>query len=147
MPTILLPAYSDDGPDAALVDLDASAVGRILDWLAKAETLAASGVRGLLCEMPCAIRFVHTSAEGLEEHVEGPFSGGEPVVLPQVVCELSGLSEVEGERTEWDTLRVDRGTVCFETQIKHGSLASTADMTAAFLRSLLAFTRAGEAAL
>lgn len=135
MPTILLPAYSDDGPDAALVDLDAGAIKRLLEWLAKAESLAPSGVRGLLCDVPCPVRFVHSSAEGLEEHVEGAFAGGEPVVLAEVVCELSGISDLEGERTEWDTLRVDRGTVCFETQIRHGSLASTADMTATFLRS------------
>lgn len=138
MRTLLLRTYSDDGPDAALIDLDASAVRRILDWLEKAEALRPSGVRGLLCEVPCAIRFVHSSSEALEPFVEGPFEGGEPVLIPEVVCELAAISELEGERTEWDVLRVDRGSVCFETQIKHGGLASTADLTTAYLRGLLA---------
>lgn len=137
MPTILLRTYSDDGPDAALIDLDLDAVRRILDWLEKAESLRPSGVRGLLCDMPCGIRFVHSSADGLEAFIEGPFEGGDPVVLPDVVCELAAISELEGERTEWDVIRVDRGTVNFETQIKHGGLASTADLTAAFLTRLL----------
>jgi hypothetical protein len=148
MPTLLLPAYSDDGPDAALAELDATAARRVMDWIAKAEALAPSGVRGLLCELPCPIRYVHTSAGELGDHVEGPFAGGEPVLLPDVVCELSGISELEGERTEWDLMRIDRGAACFETQVKHGSLASTADIPAALLRQLAgAFTLASEAAL
>lgn len=148
MPTILLPVYSDDGPDAALAELDAATARRVLDWLSKAESLASSGVRGLLCELPCSIRYVHSSAQELGDHVEGPFAGGEPVLLPDVVCELSGISELEGERTEWDLMRIDRGAACFETQVKHGGLASTADIPVALLQQVAGtFTPAGEGAL
>lgn len=147
MPTLLLPVYSDDGPDAALAELDAGVARRILDWICKAEALASSGVRGLLCELPCPVRYVHTSTGELGDHVEGPFAGGEPVLLPDVVCELAGISELEGERTEWDLVRIDRGAACFETQVKHGSLASTADIPDAMLHQVAAtFTRDGEGA-
>lgn len=147
MPTLLLPSYSDDGPDAALAEVDAAVARRILDWITKAEALTQSGVRGLLCELPCSIRYVHSSAEELADHIEGAFAGGDTIVLPDVVCELSGISELEGERTEWDLMRIDRGMACFETQVKHGSLASTADIPIAILRQLAGtFTPASEAA-
>jgi hypothetical protein len=44
-------------------------------------------------------------------------------------------------------MRIDRGSACFETEIKHGSLASTADIPVPMLRHLAGFTTAAEAAL
>lgn len=136
MPTILVHCYIDEGPDAALIDIDDEGIRRILEWIAKAQELRSSGIRALICEMPCAIRFVSSSAEGVEAHTEGPFSGGYPVLLPNVVCELSGIADLEGERTEWETLRIEGRAISFETSIKYGNLATTADIPEEFLRGM-----------